>query len=114
MEALEDQQHLKRKEQIRIKAKAGMKRFREEQTPEKKKDDRIKSKEGMKRFRGEQTPEKKEDDRIKTRVGTKRYREAMSEEEVDSVLESSDSENEKEDKFRCKHYKRKCQFVVSK
>ena len=38
----------------------------------------------------------------------------MSEEEIDSVLESSDSENEKEDKFRCKHYKRKCQFVVSK
>jgi len=36
----------------------------------------------------------------------------MSEEEIDSVLESSDSENEKEDKFRCKHYKRKCQFVT--
>ena len=32
---------------------------------------------------------------------------------IDKSIEVAESEESDESKFRCKHYKRKCQFVVS-
>ena len=63
MEALEDFQNTKRKEQL----KEGKRRSRQNQTPQKKAEEKVKNSEEKKIFRGNQTPEEKAEDKMKSK-----------------------------------------------
>ena len=118
MEALEDFQNTKRKEQRKedkrrsrqnqtpqkkaeetVKNSEEKKIFRGNQTPEEKAEDKMKSKARMKRFRGNQTPDEKAKDRMKNTEGKKKFRENQtSEEKAEEKVKDTEGKKRRQSK----------------